>query len=433
MSFLLFLLYNVIRVPLLGIIQCAGFFNVKIRKTLSGRKGLFSRLERQLQHVPESSMRMWLHMSSMGEYEQGLPLLNALSQRYEHAWFVVTLFSPSVYEHIKKEHPRTIFSYLPLDSYRNAKRFIELIRPAAHVIIRHDIWPNYQWLLKKKSIPNVLVDASISDQRWTAVRKWPWRFRQLHAAFDAICTVSELNAERFQRVYPHPEHIHVCGDTRYDRVYERAMETSNIEFLQQHWHIPRAQCVVAGSTWPSDEQIIFSSLVETMKQDEHMGLVVAPHETTAEHVEHILAHFRQADLFAVTLSQFEQDPTPEARVLVIDRIGLLANLYALGAIAFVGGGFGAGVHNVLEPAAHGCVVSFGPRHLNSPEAKTMVARNIATPVATQQDVAHFLNTVLSNSESVRQQREQTRAFVLQNVNASQRTVDVIDNILSKKK
>ena len=346
---------------------------------------------------------------------------------------MVTLFSPSVYDHVTLEQPRVICSYLPLDSVRQAKRFLNRIKPAIHITIRHDIWPNYQWLLNKYSIPSLLVDASISDERWNTVKKWPLLFRQLHATFDAICTVSELNSERFSQIYAHPERICVCGDTRYDRVYERAFETEKIESIRKQWPYAAEKCLIAGSTWPGDEKVIFPAIIDALKTDQHAAFIVAPHETTSEHVEHIITSFRQVDLFAVTLSQFEQESVTNARVLVIDRIGLLANLYALGAIAYVGGGFGAGVHNVLEPAAHGCVIAFGPRHLNSPEAKIMVTQQVGTPVFNSQEFFAFLREALKGASHIALRVQQTRQFVQENMHASQRTADVIEQYISKKK
>lgn len=430
MTFTFIAFYNIFRVPLFALLKIAGFFNAKIRKSLSGRQGLFARLDAELQRLPPAAPRLWMHISSMGELEQGIPLIDEILARFTDVWIVISLFSPSVYDHFKLVRDRMIYTYLPFDSPRNVRRFVQKVQPAIHVIIRHDIWPNYQWKLQRKKIPSILVNASFSDKRFKAIKRWRPLYAQVYATFTAICAISSLNKKRLTLVYPRRKNIIVCGDTRYDRVYNRAMDTAKIDFILDKKTMVREKCLVAGSTWPADEKIILPGVLRAMQQYADFSLVIAPHEISAEHVQDIQASFAQADIPLTKLSNFASFAGATSRVLLIDSIGLLANLYALGAIAYVGGAFGVGVHSVLEPAAHGAVVCFGPNHLNSPEAYEMATQKIAEPIADADEFQQLLLSLLGDPEIVRRKGEQTKTFVLRNVGASRRTANVIEKYFS---
>ena len=408
------------------LVQIAGLFNIKIRKTLRGRRRLFDRLQEQLTRIPGGARRLWLHISSMGEWEQGVPLIEALATRYPKDWFIVSLFSPSGYEHIKWRHERSVITYLPLDGFFQARKFITMVQPALHVIIRHDIWPNFQWLLNHRRIPSLLVNASISEERYPSVQRLRGLYRLIYNTFSAVCAVSELNKERLAELIRRPQDIYVCGDTRYDRVCQRALDTTKIEAILASQQFG-GDCLVAGSTWPSDEEVILPPLLQMLRRPQ-FKLVLAPHEMHAEHLAMLERRFQQAGVSVMRLSAFEKAPAP-CSVLLIDRIGLLANLYVLGRVAVVGGGFGPGVHNVLEPAAHGCVVCFGPRHLNSPEAKEMVVAGIGRSFSTSEEFAEILR-FYDDRQAMRRMGDAVHSFVLKNVGAAERTADVAAKFLN---
>ena len=369
-----------------------------------------------------------MHISSMGEFEQGAPLIDELLARFPDAWIVVSLFSPSAYEHLTFDKERTVITYLPFDVYRNAVRFVDRVRPSIHIIIRHDIWPNYQWILQKRGIPSLLVSASISDERLTSVKRWRRLYRHVYASFSAICVISEMQKERLALIYPHEDRIKVCGDTRYDRVYARAMDTKKIDFLKDRFN--RERCLVAGSTWPADEKIVMPGISKALEHYEDFRVIIAPHEISSDHLESIEAQLSLDKQSVVRLSNYKKSPE-HFRVLLVDSIGLLANLYALGAIAYVGGGFGVGVHSVLEPAAHGAVICYGPNHRNSPEAREMAEQKIATPIATAAEFQSVLFDLLEKPQHTSERGEKTKTFVLRNVGASRRTADVAEHFTSR--
>ena len=433
MRIILFTAYNLFFVPLFYItVQIAGLFNAKIRRGLKGRKRLFTYLRTYIQALPGKGPRVWMHISSMGEYEQGLPVIRALRQRIPKSEVVITFFSPSGYENVTiREDANVMISYIPLDSYWHARKFIDIVGPDAAMVVRHDIWPNHQWRLQARGIPSMLIDASIPDQRRVTYRIFQIFFRQIFKTFSRVCTVSQQSAERLKRVYPAQDRLHVCGDTRYDQVLRRVSETGKIDHLLKSRYFGRRKCLVAGSTWPSDERVILDPIADLAAHDTEFIAIVAPHEPTAEHLDAIESHFRAREIPLARLSGLRGVRTWSFRILLIDRIGLLANLYALGSAAFVGGGFGPGVHNVLEPAAHGCAVMFGPNHLNSVEAQQMVERGGAQVITNPAAAGVVLNGVFFDAEEAAKRGENARAMVLENQGSSERIVDILESVLWK--
>ncbi len=396
--------------------------------TLEGRRGLFDKLHNDLEQIPAGSRRIWMHISSMGEFEQGVPLIEELLARFPDAWIVVSLFSPSVYKHLDYQQDRTITTYLPIDRYRHSARFIAMVNPSIHIIVRHDIWPNFQWILRKHNIPSLLVDASFSEKSFRAAKRWRGLYAQIYSTFTAICVVSDLNKEWSQHILPGHRQIVTCGDTRYDRVYARATDTQKIDFLKS-LSFRRQKCLVVGSSWPEDEKVILPGILAALAAEDEFALVLAPHEISDVHLQHLEKIFAEAGVPTVRLSAYKNNPVDGTRVLLIDSIGLLANLYTFAALAYVGGGFGAGVHSVLEPAAHGAVVCYGPSHLNSPEAKVMTELGIGIPIHRKDEFEKLIFEMLNEPEKIAELGAQTKEYVMHNVGASRRTADVIEKIL----
>lgn len=428
MTFFFFICYNVIRVPLFVAAKIAGLFNAKISATLSGRKNLFAALQQKLAAVPADAPRLWIHASSMGEYEQALPLVSELLKRNPALWIVLTLFSPSVYKYVAEASERSVIVTLPFDSPGNVKRFLALVKPAVYVIIRHDIWPNYQWYVQRLKIPSVLADAGISDERLKSLATFRFVFSQIYKSFSAVCAVSEMQADRIKSVFPHLKNLHVCGDTRYDRVRHRALENSRVATLQRAKIFTHQRCLVVGSSWPRDEEVIFPAIVRALDLYKDFTLVIAPHELTPGHLAAIEQFFEKQGAPLLRLSQFEEHGNEPCRVLLVDQMGLLANLYALGAIAYVGGAFGMGVHSVLEPAAHGALICHGPRYLNSHEAGDMVSR-VSVAISTDEEFESFLFAALEAPEKTVRRGKKTLEYMQEKFGASSRTADIIENYI----
>lgn len=440
--------YNLIAVPLMycGFHVIAFLFRIgfsrfaKVRAGLVGRKKLFEELAAQLANVNNSSPRFWIHASSMGEYEQARPLLQEIKQRFPEAVRVLTFFSPSAYDNIKRASiPAEAVSYLPFDSLGKARRFLNSVNPCAAIIIRHDYWPNHLWEARQRGAAVLLANASVSAnarsfRHWPLVRHFN---RAVFDAFDAVCAVSESAAKSLAKFVRYPERLLVAGDSRYDQVLFRSQSKKIGDILPPNW-CDGSPVFVAGSTWPSDEEILLPAFVAARNEVTALRLILVPHEPTAEHLAQLEKNIQAHGLVSVRLSEEESESkstsmsTGEAEVLLIDRIGILAILYRAGQVAFVGGSFGPGVHSVLEAAMHGVPVLVGPRFQNSPEAMELHEKKLLTPVADADECQQALLKFFQNPAWRQKQGAAHRDFVLARCGASAKMIEVLmKNVIRK--
>lgn len=424
------LLYNFFVVPLLyGTFYIAALFNRKISRGISGRGTEVTLLNEKISRLPNTGARCWIHISSLGEFEQARPVLQLLKQQIPDLAIIISFFSPSGYDNVKNLPEIDLKTYLPFDSFFQAKRFIAKIRPDVAAIIRHDMWPNHVWRLQQAGIPLILIDATVSEKTFRLYRLGKLFFRHLLAAFSRILTVSPLDRERLQKIVP-DHNITVIGDTRYDQVYNRAHETSKINFLIASHYFTLRRVLVGGSIWPSDEKHLLPAVLKLFADYSDFLFIAVPHEPTPEHVQNLETFFQSQNLIPVRFSALGQSPW-NFQVLIIDSIGILANLYALGTVAFVGGSFGPGVHSVLEPAAHGCPVLFGPEHRNSQEAMLLVETGGGLCVKNDLECYQVLKNLFSDVRNAGQVGKRALNLVLANVGASQKAVAAIKKALEK--
>jgi len=439
------ILYNLVIVPLMfcgfhlvAFLAQIGFSRFdKIRSGVAGRKKLFEELAAQLAAVNNSSPRFWIHASSMGEYEQARPLLQEIKRRFPEAVRVLTFFSPSAYANIQRANiPAEVVSYLPFDSRMNARRFMSAIKPVAAIIIRHDFWPNHLWEARRRGAAILLANASVSANA-RSLRHWPlvrYFNRAVFDAFDAICAVSEPAAASLAPLVRYPERLLVAGDSRYDQVLFRSQSKKIDDILPKNW-CDGSPVFVAGSTWPSDEDVLLPAFVAARNDVPTLRLILVPHEPTPEHLTQLEKRINDEGLVSVRLleeerareseSTIKSRSKREAEVLLIDRIGILAILYSAGQVAFVGGSFGPGVHSVLEAAMHGVPVMVGPRFKNSPEAIELHEKKLLTPVADAEScqkalVEFFQNTALRQTKGAAH-----REFVLARSGASAKMIELL--------
>jgi len=420
MHYFLFFIYNLIAVPVLFAgAHIAACFKPKIARGLRGRRHGMAGIRQGVSDWPAGAPRVWLHVASMGEFEQAKPVLRALKQDRPDCRILLTFFSPSGYEHAHQFPSADLIAYLPFDSYCRSRRFLQLVQPDVFVVIRHDLWPNYLWHLRRLGIPALLIDASLSERRVRRLRPVAWAVRDVLKTFTEIHAISAGNAESFLPFYPHPDLMHVTGDTRYDQVYNRTQEPEKIATLTESGLFQRSRCFIAGSVWPSDEKVVLPALFDLLAAHKDYKAIIVPHELSPEHLQNVQAALQARRFAYALLSRFPERPN-DLQVLVIDRIGILANLYALAELVYVGGSFGPGVHSVLEPSAHGCMVLFGPRYRNSLEAIQLQERNAGQSVQTSEEVARVLQQWLSDPESIRQAGGRALRLVHENLGASQR-------------
>jgi 3-deoxy-D-manno-octulosonic-acid transferase len=433
--------YNLVAVPLLflgfhlaALLSRFGFRRFdKVRFGVDGRKMLFADLAAQLQKVKNSGPRFWIHAASMGEYEQARPLLQEITQRFPTAVRVLTFFSPSAYANINRANiPAEVVSYLPFDGFRSARRFLRLVNPEAAIVIRHDFWPNHLWEARRRGMTLVLADASVSAN----ARSWRHKplvrhfNRAVLETFDAICAVSAAASQSLKSLLRYPERLVVTGDTRYDQVLIRTQSKKIETVLPEQWR-DGSMLFVAGSTWPSDEEVLLPAFVAARKQLPELRMILVPHEPTPEHLAQLEKLLAEFDLGYVRLSQLTLSPTHplSPSVLLVDRIGILAILYSAGQVAFIGGSFGPGVHSVLEAAVHGVPVLLGPRFRNSPEAVELAANNLLAPIANADECQQKLIELFQNPARRQEKGARHREFVLARSGASARVIDVLERAI----
>lgn len=348
-----------------SMIGVAAFFgNRKAQSWLKGRQNWTQRYQYDWAHLnPERQVpTVWIHCASLGEFEQGRPLIEALRARYPALKIVLSFFSPSGYNIRKKYEQADYVCYLPIDSQFNAQAFVNLFQPDLVIFIKYEFWLYYLRTLHEQHIPILLVSAAFRSQQ-IFFQPWGGPFRQVLPRFRHIFVQDPDSAQLLEKLGL--SNYSLAGDTRVDRVAQIAKEAPAfplIEAFAQSHHV-----LIGGSTWPSDEAILLPFINKQLPAD--WKVIIAPHDISESHLQQIEKKLSKK---VVRYSQASKESVASVQVLLIDNIGMLSALYRYGRIAYIGGGFGAGIHNILEPVAFGLPVVFGPRYRKFAEARYLV-------------------------------------------------------------
>lgn len=421
------LLYNILFIPVFWTaVRLLGLVNRKVRRGIQGRDGLFERLTEGIAHL-QPGTRIWFHSSSMGEFEQAKPIIAALKEGHPDVRIIVTFFSPSGYEHSRTYPLADIITYIPFDSRRSARRFLDLVRPDLAVMVRYDIWPNHIWELHRRAIPVMIANATMS--RYT-LRRLPCirsMHRTVYDCIDTILAVAASDADAFRAFGLRRPHVEVIGDTRYDQVAIRSAGARKRSIIP-HQVLEGKKVLVAGSTWPEDEDILLPAFLDMRQSVPELLLILVPHEPTLEHIEDVERELTgQVETIRFSaLNEYRGES-----VIIVDSIGILLVLYAYAHLAYVGGSFRQGIHNVLEAAVYGIPVLFGPRHRNSHEPLMLIERGGAFVVSTSEELARTVANLLQDDSARRTAGERASAFVQANLGATQRILRFIEPFLSR--
>jgi 3-deoxy-D-manno-octulosonic-acid transferase len=351
---------------------------------VEGRRNWYDRLV-----IDHNKPVLWIHAASLGEFEQGRPVIEAFRAQYPDWAIVLTFFSPSGYE-IRKNYPHAdLVCYLPADTTRNARRFIELIQPQVAIFVKYEFWSNYLAELKNRDTPTLLISGIFRPSQ--PFFAWYGAFwRNMLRCFTHFFVQTTESAALLKSIGF--ENTTVAGDTRIDRVLTLAGTAPENALVARFANAPP---LVVGSSWPADEAIYLPVLEDPALK--HLKVVIAPHEPSAAYVNRLID---QLGAQAVRYSTANPETVGNARYLIIDNIGMLNTLYQYGFAAYIGGGFGKGIHNTLEPAAYGLPVLFGPRFEKFEEARQLVASGGAFAI---QDAASLRQNLLQlqHPESVK--------------------------------
>ncbi|WP_223650028.1 3-deoxy-D-manno-octulosonic acid transferase [Hymenobacter psoromatis] len=392
-------------------------FVPKAAAWVAGRHGLLARVEQALANDP--TPRLWVHCASLGEFEQGRPLIEGLRRQYPDHKIVLTFFSPSGYE-VRKNWPGADYVfYLPLDTATNARRFVAVVRPRLAIFVKYEFWYYYLRELRQQRIPAVVV-AAIFRPTQVFFRPWGGFFRQILAQLSHIFTQNEASAELLRGLGL--TRVSVAGDTRFDTVAATALAPARPLPLAEAFVADGAPTLIAGSIWPEDLPTLAPLL---RKHARTMRFIVAPHEVSEAHLREV-----EAALPGLTVRYSRATPATvaEARLLLIDNVGLLSQLYRFGRFAYVGGAFGAGLHNTLEAAAFGLPVFFGPRYERFQEAVALVALGCAFPVRSAAQLETAFDRLFYNEEARLKVQDISLDYVHQHAGATARILSQLSGI-----
>lgn len=374
-----------------SLIRIAGLWMPKAKAWHDGRKGLLDSLEDRLAGSHPDTV--WMHCASLGEFEQGRPVLEAIRKAYPGHTIVLTFFSPSGYE-IRKHFPGAdIVSYLPLDNRSNAERFISILRPRLAIFVKYEHWYHYLNVLEERGVTSLLISAIFrKGQPFFAPYGGFWR--KMLGTYNAIF-VQDEGSLRLLAGIGLGQCSYMAGDTRFDRVLAIAESSDKIPALEQL--TKGKKVVVAGSTWPADEQLL-AAYAETHKDT---IFIIAPHEiheahlTSLEDLFSMSIRFSKLSVLAETSNSETLSQTGQ-QVVIIDNIGLLSRLYRYAGVAYIGGGFNkSGIHNILEAAVYGVPVVFGPTHHKSREALDLLGSGGAFTIRDAAGLSNVLDRLFS--------------------------------------
>lgn len=351
-------LYNISIYLYSALMQMASLFHPKAKQWISGRKKWHKILTQWKDKNKESVF--WFHCASVGEFEQGRPLIEALREKNQKRKIVITFFSPSGYEMRKNYTGADLVMYLPSDSPSNARAFLDTLKPEKAFFVKYEYWANYFFGCKQRNIPLYLVSAILRpEQRFFGYFKSFWR--KVLACVHTFFVQNEETAALLQSIGM--RNFVLSGDTRYDRV--KAIAETGKSFQQLESFTEGIVTIVGGSTWPADEEVL--KMVHE-KVSGKIKLIVVPHELTEGHISHILQKWPKAQRW----TKLRENEIPSSDILILDTMGMLSSVYRYAGIAMIGGGFGAGIHNTLEAAVWGIPVAFGPKYEKFNEARELI-------------------------------------------------------------
>lgn len=392
-------------------VRIASRFNPKAKLFVKGRRKLLSNIKYAL--INERRPRIWVHCASLGEFEQGRPVMEALRRDYPNFALVVTFFSPSGYEVRKNYDGADYIFYLPVDSPTHARKFIKAVQPRLCLFVKYELWYYYLNLLAKKDIPIVLISAIFRKSQ--PFFKWYGRLhRRMLNCFSYIFVQDNESVHLLNNIGV--EHVSVGGDTRFDRVLktkEQAISLPLAEaFCKDH------KVIVAGSTWAEDEQKLQQLLGEL---SDNWKLILAPHEVNDKHIADVEQLFPNAAKW----SDADVVHVAEHRVLIVDKIGLLSSIYRYADVAWIGGAFRTGLHNTLEAAVYGLPIIHGPEYAKFKEARELVDIKASFSIDSYEQALALIQKWESDTMSYNRAKEAAQNYVLSNAGATNKILDYL--------
>lgn len=399
-------IYNIIVLLASQCLKIFALFSPKLKLFVSGRKSVFSTLESEIQ---TNDKTIWFHAASLGEYEQGLPVMEAVKQYYPNHKIILTFFSPSGYEVRKNNSIADVTVYLPLDTLSNAKQFVQLVHPEKVFFIKYEYWPNYLNELKKQEIKTYLISGILREKQ--AFFKWYGGFyRNALKTFDYFFVQNEGSKTLLKSIGF--TNVKVSGDTRFDRVVAILDRDNSLDFIEQFTNTTTT--IVIGSSWPKDEELLINYINNS---SDNVKFIIAPHNIKADQLVQLKSSIHKK---TILFSEKEHVDVSNFGVFIIDTVGILTKIYSYADIAYVGGGFGnPGVHNILEPATFGIPVVIGPNYSHFSEATALVNLGGCMSIQNQTQLNEAFDLLLQNEDERLEKGHICSTFVQMNKGATQ--------------
>ena len=409
-------IYNLVNELVRLLLPVFGRFDTKLKKGIDGRQKTFQILQKYLQKGDEA---FWFHCASLGEYEQGLPVFEQLKAQNPKTKIVLSFFSPSGYE-IRKENPLTpIAVYLPLDTKKQVQKFLELTHPKLVVFVKYELWPNYLKALKNHPAKVVLISALLRPDQYF-FKFYGKQWKHLFFSFDYIFTQNIESKKLLQNIGYHD--VTIAKDTRFDRVSNQLKQNNTLPFIEEFKD--GKLCVVAGSTWFEDEQVLIPYIQNAPIS---VKFIIAPHLIQKQNIRKLKEALGSK---AVLYSNYKEETLAEKQVFIVDTIGLLSKVYSYADVAYIGGGMGtSGLHNTLEAAVFGIPIIVGKNYQRFPEAKQMLQNGGLVSIKNSAGLKNALDRFITDEKHRENCGQKNGGYVANNKGASAAILERINFLL----
>jgi len=418
------LIYNLLVIPTsFFVFHIAIFFSKKIRSGYKGRLKSWKELIQFRENRPHRELYI-IHSASLGEFEQAKPVIRGIKTLRPDVLIVASFTSPSGYENALRIAEVDLYIYLPLDTIFKTRRFIQKLRPSKIIFVTYELWPNLIINARRHNVTTYLISARIrkTSKKWIPVIKT--MIAELYRSLDYIFAVSDEDKMALQKLIGTVDiKVLNLGDSRYDQVIQRAKNRikNKIPKLFSNGFV-----FIGGSVWPQDVRRLLPPLIKLMREED-IRIILAPHEPNEYALEMLEDNFDQEKIDTCRLSQFQKS-APEKKVILVDKIGVLAELYHKSHLAFVGGSFRGSIHNVMEPAVAGIPVIFGPAFHNSREAELLIENGGGKCLETSETIYREIKILLHNNEKYEEMAKASKQVILKNLGAAAKTVkEILEN------
>lgn len=408
------IIYNIALIKIRVLFFILKFFSSKIKSFINERKNVFEILEN---NISNANKHIWIHVASLGEYEQGLPVFKEIKALYKNHKIVISFFSSSGYEVKKNDSIGDLTIYLPIDTNSNSKKFISIVKPEIVFFVKYEFWPNYLKNLKKNNIPAYLIAGAFRKNQWFF--KWYGKgfLSLLKSTFTHFFVQNNSSLELLNEnnIY----NVSLMGDSRFDRVNSLLNQNNTIENIKSF--INNKICIVAGSTWTQDESLIIDYLKSSNK--ENLRWIIAPHQIDLSKIN---AFQKKLNSRSVLLSNLDKINSKDFKILIIDCVGILTKIYSYANISYVGGAMGnSGLHNILEPAIFKCPIVIGKNYEKFPEAKEMIKQKGLISVKNYDEFEKTFNSLIKNKDLRLKMGEINYNFIKENIGATKNVVSFL--------